>query len=198
MADIKFSCSQCGQHITCDEPWAGHQIQCPTCQNTITVPQAPSPPRAPVAASLVPQPPASRLPKLAAGATQVARSTQPGPSPQRRIPNRPPKTSNPALRYALIAVVLLAVGGAALVYLPGLLSQVQETGNTKTAAPASANSGGGVGPMGEVNGAMDVSDTLDGGSSAPAARPAPRQTRRSAPALGTNRAAGSVTSPRAH
>ena len=76
------------------------------------------------------------------------------------------------LKYGLIAVVLAVIGGAAYIYLPSLLSQAQEIGNSK--APASANApGGGGGPLGEVNGAMDVSDTLDGGSpSKPQARPA--------------------------
>lgn len=42
MSDIKFSCPQCSQHITCDPQWMGHQLQCPACQNQITVPQVPA------------------------------------------------------------------------------------------------------------------------------------------------------------
>jgi len=68
------------------------------------------------------------------------------------------------LKYAVVLVVLAVVGGAAYIYLPGLLKQVQETGTSKTAAPATASGGGVGGPLGEVNEAMDVSDALDGGA----------------------------------
>ena len=195
MADLKFSCPECGQHISCDGQWSDHPIQCPACQKTITVPQAHSapPPVSPGPPTLVPQPPISSRTKLSAGLTQVARSTPVAGVPQKRSVARPPRTSNPALKYAAIAVVLVAVGGAAFVYLPGLLNQVQEIGTSKTPAPATTTGGGGVGPMGEVNGAMDVSDALDGGGSASKPRAvAPRQP----PAkLGTNPAAQSAKSP---
>jgi hypothetical protein len=184
MADLKFSCPQCGQHISCDELWSGHQIQCPVCQTSLTVPQALVEPAsaAPAPTSLVPQPPASSRAKLSAGVTQVARSTPAGAIPQKRAMPRSPKTSNPALKYAVIAVLLIVIGGAAFVYLPGLLSQVQDMGNSKTSAPTASSGGGGVGPMGEVNGTMDVSDALDGGGGAsrprasakPATNPAPK------------------------
>ena len=41
MAEFKFSCPKCGQHIQCDADYAGAQINCPTCQQAIVVPQAP-------------------------------------------------------------------------------------------------------------------------------------------------------------
>jgi DNA-directed RNA polymerase subunit RPC12/RpoP len=193
MADIKFSCAHCGQHISCDEAWAGHEIQCPACQNKLIVPPAQPPASAPAPAINPPvsQPPSSSRPKLSAGATQVARSTVPGPSPRRQSVPRPPKTGNPILKFAVIAVVLAVVGGAGYRYLPGLLSQVQEMGTSKTAAPANAGGGGRGGPLGEVDGAMDVSDALDGGSSPrppPAASRKPVKGQRPAPAA-TNSAA---------
>jgi DNA-directed RNA polymerase subunit RPC12/RpoP len=173
MADIKFSCAHCGQHISCDEQWSGHQIQCPACQNGLLVPHLPPPAAtlAPAAPAPVSQPAAPNRPRLAAGATQVARSTAPAPAARRQPVPRPPRTGNPILKFAMIAVVLAVIGGAGYLYLPGLLNHVQDMGTPKTPAPANASSGGS-GPLGEVNGAMDISDTLDG--SAPSRPPPPR------------------------
>ena len=36
-----FSCPQCNQQIECDESYSGSQINCPSCQKVIAVPQAP-------------------------------------------------------------------------------------------------------------------------------------------------------------
>lgn len=41
MAEFKFHCPQCGQHIQCDTSYAGMQIDCPICKQVIVVPQAP-------------------------------------------------------------------------------------------------------------------------------------------------------------
>jgi hypothetical protein len=40
MSEYKFYCPQCGQHILCDTGHSGMQINCPICQQKITVPQA--------------------------------------------------------------------------------------------------------------------------------------------------------------
>src|SRR5512136_1912839 len=45
MSDFKFSCSNCGQHLSGDERYAGLNIVCPACGKTITVPTAPAPVR---------------------------------------------------------------------------------------------------------------------------------------------------------
>jgi len=37
--DINFKCSHCGQDLTVDGSGAGVQIECPSCQQQITVPQ---------------------------------------------------------------------------------------------------------------------------------------------------------------
>jgi DNA-directed RNA polymerase subunit RPC12/RpoP len=196
MAEIKFSCPQCGQHISGNEQWSGRQIQCPACATTLTVPGAPP---APVAAatvpqSLVPQPPVSHGAKLSAGATQVPRSAVPGPVPLRQLAARPPRRQSPLLKYVGYAIVLAALGGAGYLFLPSLLSKIQDSANSKPTQAAPAANSGGAGPLGEVNAAMDVSESLDGGSSAqprpvavqqpvaaqtpaaPAARPAVRST----------------------
>lgn len=41
MAEFKFPCPQCGQHIQCDTGYAGMQIDCPICKRVILVPQPP-------------------------------------------------------------------------------------------------------------------------------------------------------------
>jgi outer membrane lipoprotein-sorting protein len=40
MPEFKFSCPQCSQRIQCDSAYAGAQINCPGCQQSITVPPA--------------------------------------------------------------------------------------------------------------------------------------------------------------
>jgi hypothetical protein len=39
MAEFKFYCPQCGQHIQCDTSYSGRQINCPVCQQVIVVPR---------------------------------------------------------------------------------------------------------------------------------------------------------------
>ena len=38
MAEIKFECPHCGQHIVADEEYAGINCECPTCSQSLTVP----------------------------------------------------------------------------------------------------------------------------------------------------------------
>ena len=38
MRDLKFSCPTCGQHIQCEESYAGEKIPCPGCAALIRVP----------------------------------------------------------------------------------------------------------------------------------------------------------------
>lgn len=42
MSEFKYACPVCGQHIKCDSSQAGSQMECPTCFQKITVPQAPT------------------------------------------------------------------------------------------------------------------------------------------------------------
>jgi hypothetical protein len=188
MPEFKFSCPQCGQHLSGNEQWSGHQIQCPTCATTLTVPGiVPAPATtAPIPKSLVPQPPVSHGAKLAAGATQVARSSNPGPMPRQQLTTRPPRNDSALLKYSIYAIVLAVLGGAGYLYGPSLLSKIQNIGNSKPdqAAPATSSSSGS-GPLGEVNGAMDVSETLDGGSSSSSPRPGPARQPVAAPTPST-------------
>jgi len=163
MADIKFSCPHCGQHISCEEVWSGHQIQCPACQNNLMVPHAHPPPAAAVPGPVVPEPQAPSRSRLAAGSRQAARPAAAGTVPQRQRVARPPKGRNSLLQFAVSAVVLGLLGWAGFVFLPPLFKQVHEVGTSIMPANTSSGGGGG-GPLGEMNGAMDVSDTLDGNS----------------------------------
>ena len=176
MAEIKFSCPHCNQHISCDEPWAGHQIQCPACRNSIVVPQ----PHAPMASPAAPAPttesskPAGM--KLSAGATQVTRPPAPTPATTRKFTPRPPKSENSLLKYGLLVVVVAVLAGIGYIYGLPLLnrdSQPEHNGKAPGDTKASQTGSGAAGPLGEVNGAMDVSDALDGGSSSPRPKPRP-------------------------
>ena len=51
MSEFKFSCPECGQHIQGDVGYAGAQINCPSCQKAIVVPQSPHPAAAPALAT---------------------------------------------------------------------------------------------------------------------------------------------------
>jgi hypothetical protein len=198
MADLKLTCPQCGQHISCDDAWSGHQIQCPACQSNLIVPhlQAPSSSAAPAPTPAAAQPPTPSLPKLSAGSTQVPRSRPPAPNPRRQVRPRPPKTENPLVKLVVIAVLLAAIGGIAYLVLPGVLKQVRELDTSKPATPASSPAAGG-GPLGEVNEAMDVSDALDGNSPSPSRRAAakPPAAAQPSPRPTTNAVANSVHKP---
>ena len=62
MADIKFTCPHCQQGIQCDQLWCGHEINCPTCQGAIMVPQTATAPAAGGAPAIKPpSSPAARL-----------------------------------------------------------------------------------------------------------------------------------------
>jgi regulation of enolase protein 1 (concanavalin A-like superfamily) len=42
MSEFKFACPVCGQHMKCDSSQAGTVMECPTCFQKITAPQAPA------------------------------------------------------------------------------------------------------------------------------------------------------------
>ena len=42
MSEFKYACPVCGQHIKCDSSQSGSMMECPTCFQKITVPQAPA------------------------------------------------------------------------------------------------------------------------------------------------------------
>src|SRR5690349_6742738 len=42
MSEFKFACPVCGQHITADSGTSGTHLECPTCFQTLIVPNAPA------------------------------------------------------------------------------------------------------------------------------------------------------------
>ncbi len=42
MSEFKYACPVCGQHMSCDSSQSGSVMECPTCFQKITVPQAPA------------------------------------------------------------------------------------------------------------------------------------------------------------
>src|SRR5581483_6280614 len=90
MAEMKFSCQGCGQHIQCDEQWSGRQIACPACGATLTVPIVASiPVAAPVAAP-----------------TPVAAGAAPAPA-RRLVPKKKPFPVKRVLMWSVGAIVFL-------------------------------------------------------------------------------------------
>lgn len=171
MADIKFSCPHCEQRITCDALWGGQELQCPNCQNTLTVPLAAAPAK-PIAravgASHVP-PPTGGGPRLSIGQTTApAGSTQAGSgSQQRAIPIRnlapaPVKKKSPVLKYAPIAFIVLALGVGGYFGYPWLRG-LQDRANAKRQAAEQDSGGGEAGHIVALNKVLDA--TEPGGSS---------------------------------
>src|ERR1051325_6353490 len=87
MPELKFACPGCGQHISCDELWGGHTIQCPACKQDLRVPLPPAaaPPAAtaPRPRSFVRQPPAPRPISVPAEETDA---TPPGAPAGKQLP----------------------------------------------------------------------------------------------------------------
>jgi DNA-directed RNA polymerase subunit RPC12/RpoP len=128
MIEFKFSCPTCGQRIQVTDAYSGRQIQCPACQHTIVVPQAPGAAAAP--------------PIIAAPAMPPAQSRAAAPAMHRTVPAaRKSKTT-----WVLVAsaAALLVVGVIAWVLLSGVLSHrdSQSTGRADRRMPGRRISGG--------------------------------------------------------
>jgi hypothetical protein len=135
MAEFKFSCPHCDQHILVGEEYAGVQINCPACQKLIVVPEAPGVVRPPA------RPAALNIQRSAAPAA----SSPAAPQTAYRPPSPPAqKTGSGALKMVLVisAVVAgLAVLGGGGWYGWHLYSQHKaKNGNpaTQVAAPSAA------------------------------------------------------------
>ena len=165
MAEIRFNCPKCSQLIACDELWAGHDIQCPTCQAEIAVPQN----QAGASGNpLVPKPPSTPAPRLTAGTTQVARSSSALSPPIRQLAPKPQKKKSPLMKIIVTILVLagLGVGGY---YGWGWLRERQEKLNAKRREVEKTSDGGEVGHIANLYDVLDATEPggrgLGGGSS---------------------------------
>jgi hypothetical protein len=144
MSDVRFICSECQQHLACDDAWCGNVIACPACGKQIQVPhfvvfargEQTSPP-----AAAPPTPPL------------VVRATRSEPSAwsrayglyseadwdQRSTATRP----MPALRYILGILAVVGIVGLTLTFgSPGLVAAVVLIGAAFGAAGLLDESGG--------------------------------------------------------
>ncbi len=92
MTEFKFFCPRCGKQIQCDTNYCGSQINCPACQQPITVPP--------------PASPAAPIPQQSAG------------SPA----GKPPAAGNrkPFFVFAAVVALIFFAAGVALVLFPQL------------------------------------------------------------------------------
>ncbi|MGH7970608.1 MAG: hypothetical protein ACREIC_17925, partial [Limisphaerales bacterium] len=181
MADIKFACPHCQQHITCDALWGGHQLQCPSCQKELTVPAAPAAP-APAPASLVPPPPRAAAPRVSLSQVGGQSVAQKPAVPQRAIPIRnlaapAPKRANPIVKFATTGAVVVALGAGC--YFGWIwLRDRQEKANAQAKAEEARNSGESqVGHIANLNAVLDTTEPghfpgqSSGRASGPRSRP---------------------------
>jgi hypothetical protein len=99
MSEYKFACPVCGQHMACDSSQAGTVMDCPTCFQKITAPQAPG----------------SDEQKFILTGSKVVEKKTVARDPV--ADSVKPQTDNKFLMAAAFVVVLvLAAGGAVLVF----------------------------------------------------------------------------------
>jgi hypothetical protein len=123
MSDFKFACPACGQRLSANDDYVGHQINCPACQAAIVVPPNPSaPPAEPVRSSIaiatppgMPPPPAppkvGRLSVSALGSPTpipVVQPDQQGSAIYQAHQARQPKKSYTGLIIAVVAIALIS------------------------------------------------------------------------------------------
>jgi hypothetical protein len=180
MADIKFACPNCGQHITCDELWGGHQLDCPSCKNPLVVPAPAGPPPAAQHAAprpLVPKAPATPEPRLAINTGHAAAQSAAN-APQRTIPIRnltppPPKKKNPVVTYSIYAMVLIALGVGVYFGYPWI-SRMQHGVTTASNEAAKNSDGGEVGHIANLNKVLAATEPgrapVDGSTAGPRQR----------------------------
>ena len=106
MADFKFACPGCGQHIECDPAYRGKQAHCPACKQLIIVPLtslSPAPAPAPVVPETkLPLPPRPPVPDRPVAAPAAEPKSVPPAQPSA-------STSSPTGRSKKILWIVAAV-----------------------------------------------------------------------------------------
>lgn len=161
MADIKFACPSCNQHITCDELWGGHQLDCPNCKNPLVVPAAAAPPAPAASRAQAPKPPGAVEPRLAINTGHAAAAASAGAG-QRAIPIRnlappPPKKKNALVTYGVGALVVVGLGVGGY-YGYGWISRMQDKVTTATNDAAKNSDGGQVGHIANLYKTLDATE----------------------------------------
>jgi hypothetical protein len=143
MADLRFTCTHCGQEIECDELWSGREIQCPTCQAQLAVPSKPDgPPHAALASAKPGQA------RLSIGQSRTERSAAPPPPPpqmatlqQQLNQAKLAKKGNPMKWVTISAVIIVVAVGAYLgyPYLRDWMAKRSETAKQASAPPPVTN-----------------------------------------------------------
>ena len=135
MSEFKFTCSQCGQHLSADDSWIGQPIQCPSCQAALVVPRlaATAPPPVPKLSV------ASSLPPVIPAAPRPAGQARPNATPPHSAPRAAPWL------WIILGVVLLGVVGIAVFAIVGyqaLRGQVRPVTTPPPQPPARSIAGG--------------------------------------------------------
>ena len=121
MSEFKYACPVCGQHIKCDSSESGSVMECPTCFQKITVPQAPATddPKFIITGIKVGERPA---PKIADGSSSPV-----------------PAEKNLPLAVVIVLLVLIAGAGAAVFAFRGKIFKSAGTGPSPIAATNKTN-----------------------------------------------------------
>jgi outer membrane lipoprotein-sorting protein len=129
MAEFKFSCPNCAQNIQCDAGYAGVQINCPSCQQAIIVPQPPQTAAAPPSILATQRPTAAPAGQRFAGA----------PGAQAPVQKKSNMVRNVVIIAASIVVLAaLGFGGWLLKEHKAVVEAKKGNPATQVAAPTSA------------------------------------------------------------
>ena len=125
MSEYKYACPVCGQHMRCDSSQAGTVMECPTCFQKITAPQAP-----------------------AAGDDQkfVLTGTKVGDRPLPKIATETPGIAPVAKSFpvgVLILILVAGLAGAGVYAFRGKIFKSSGSQTNQTAASADATSAAG-------------------------------------------------------
>ncbi len=114
MAEFKFSCPLCQQHILCDVDYSGSQINCPSCQKEIVVPQPPQVVDAPMAPCRACHLRRHHLRAASRRANSTPVPAQPSAGAPRLVDEPPPKPSSRiVLKIALCSLAAILILGLA-------------------------------------------------------------------------------------
>ncbi len=156
MAELRITCPHCNQDITCDELWVGHELQCPICQGSFTVP-APAQGGAGAQPSLVPKPPAGGKSRLSVGQAQVPAQTGNRNIPIRTLTEAPKPKKSP-LVSVLVGVLIVAALGVGGYFGFGYIKSIQDKNKAKSATEQRNSDGGQVGHIADLNNVLNATE----------------------------------------